>query len=149
MRPKILNTREAGVGADGDLYGVTSIQGGRQDESAYRKRVCATCPWRLDAEMGRFPAQAFRESARTSYDGATSLFACHESGKEQPQTCAGFLQANGYHNFGVRIAIMRGRYDPRKQDESVPLYRGYREMAEANGVDAADPVLRNCRGNED
>lgn len=142
-------TRVAGPGGDGELYGVASLNSSGGGREGYRRQVCATCPWRLDAEVGRFPAQAFRLSAPTAYDAAMATFACHESGSERPQTCAGFLAANAVHNLGVRLAQLRGDYDPTRLRVETPLFGSYREMAEANGVAADDPVLAGCRGNED
>ena len=139
-------TRVAGVGGDGNLYGVTTVTGGR---GLYRREPCATCPWRLDSPVGRFPAQAYRESAPTAYDGAMNTFACHESGAGRPAKCAGFLLRNADNNIGVRLAIMRGEYDPATVNlpPGVQLYDSYRDMAVANGVDTDDPILSLCRAN--
>jgi hypothetical protein len=142
-------TRIAGEGADGNLYGVTTLTSKPNGQAGYRKQVCETCPWRLDAEVGRFPAQAYRESAPTAHDASFSTFACHESGKEHLQTCAGFILANSFDNIGVRIAECRGDLDRRQIKRTVPLYRSYRAMAEANGVDPDDPVLAPCRAHHD
>jgi len=135
-------TRVAGVGNDGNLYGVTTVT---KSGNAYRRKPCATCPWRLDAPTGRFPAQAYRESAPTAYDAAFNTFACHESGALRPATCAGFLLRNSANNIGVRLA----RIDVRTVNAGdVELYDSYRAMAEANGVDPADPILTPCRGDD-
>jgi hypothetical protein len=142
-------TRGAGEGSDGNLYGVTTITSKGGAGEGYRRQVCATCPWRKDAEVGRFPAQAYRESAPTCYDAAMSTFACHESGKESPQTCAGFLLANSDNNIGVRIGEFKGTVDRSKVKPSVPLYDSYRDMAIANGVEPDDPVIAPCRGDRD
>lgn len=136
-------TRVAGVGNDGYLYGVTSVT---KSGNTYRRKPCATCPWRVDAPVGRFPAQAFRESASTAYDAAFNTFACHESGTEKPATCAGFLLRNSANNIGVRLAHI----DPRTITAgNVELYESYRAMAVANGVDPADPVLARCRADDE
>lgn len=148
-RTEALETRVAGIGGDGNLYGVTSVVAKSAGKGAYRKKVCPTCPWRLDAEVGRFPADAFRDSASTAKDGAMNTFACHESGVEAVQTCAGFLRANSAHNVGVRIAIACGSFDPGKLVEDVPLYDSYRDMAIANGVPADDPAIAECRGDDE
>jgi hypothetical protein len=141
-------TRVAGQGADGDLFGVTSITSEGGDRHIARKQPCPTCPWRLDQPVGRFPAQAYRESAPTSYDAAWTTFGCHESGTDKPATCAGFLLRNADNNLIVRIAQATGKLDLTDlRDDGNALYPGYREMAIANGVDPDDPVLKQCRGN--
>lgn len=76
------------------------------------------------------------------------VFSCHESGKERPATCAGFLLRNADHNMQVRLAIGRGALDPDKiSDGGLDLHASYRDMAIANGVDPDDPVLSRCRAN--
>lgn len=112
----------------------------------FRREACAECPWRKDAPIGAFPVDAFRHSARTCVDLAGSTFACHMSGAARPATCAGFLLSDSaYHNLAVRLARMHGRMLPDQVKTTVPTYRTYREMAEANGVDPADPALSECR----
>lgn len=116
------------------------------DQHYYRREVCAECPWRKDRPVGAFPAEAYRHSARCAYDMAESTFACHMSGQEAPQTCAGFLLSQSAdHSLQLRLAAAMGRIDRRKVRETVPTYATYRAMAEANGVDPDDPVLRPCR----
>lgn len=144
-------TRVAGLGNDDNLYGVTSIRTSGGHGMGYRRKPCDTCPWRKDSQVGRFPAQAFRESAHTAYDADMGTFACHEAGVDKPAACAGFLLVNADNNLGVRLAAASGRYDPDKvaNPDSVPLYDSYRDMAVANGVDNDDPVLQRCRGNKE
>lgn len=142
-RTRTERTRVAGKGADGEIYGVTTVTG---SGGTHRRSPCPTCPWRLDAEVGRFPAQAYRESASTAYDGALNTFACHESGSKRPAICAGFLLRNSTHNIGVRLALIAGRIHPDGvTDAGVALYENYRAMAEANGVSPNDRVLAPCR----
>lgn len=117
---------------------VVSLKGG----SDSRTKICTDCPWRLDAEPGAFPAEAFRISAHVSYDQAFSKFACHTSGTEHPQTCVGFLLRGAAHNIAVRIS---GIDLDALDDDGAELYESYRAMAVANGVDPDDPVLARCR----
>lgn len=144
-------TFKAGIGGDGKEYGVTrSI--GKKEKKLIRKKPCRTCPWRKDAQRGRFPADAFRSSASTAYDGSLTTFSCHESGAEKPATCAGFILANSENNMAVRILMMKGDLSPDSvaNPEDLELYDSYREMAIANGVDPEDPRLAPCRSdNED
>lgn len=111
-----------------------------------RVKPCEQCPWRSDLPTGVFPAEAFRHSAPTAYDAADSQFACHMSGVEGMQTCAGFLLRNADNNIGTRLSIVAGRYRP-VSDGGFPLYESYRAMAIANGVSPDDPVLEPCRAN--
>lgn len=126
---------------------VTTVQGGRPD--VYRRQPCPKCPWRKDA-VGEFPAEAFRLSAHTAYDMATSSFACHDSGAEKPAACAGFLLRGASHNLGVRMRAFKGEIDLDQVDDGGhELFDSYRAMAIANGVDSNDPALRRCRANHD
>lgn len=113
--------------------------------SHYRREVCEECPWRKDARIGEFPAEAYRLSAPTAYDAAMKTFSCHMAGKERPQTCAGFLLAQGAHNLKVRLGQISGKVDLSKVRVTVPTYSTYREMAIANGVDPDDPAIARCR----
>lgn len=125
-----------------DDHNVLTVEGGNR--STYRRRPCGGCPWRVD-QVGQFPAEAFRISATTAYDMASNTFACHESGTEKPALCAGGILGE-HHNLGLRLAMIRGDLDPRDvSDGGVDLFETYRDMAEANGVDPDDPVLRGCR----
>lgn len=109
----------------------------------YRGEPCARCPWLRESPVGVFPAEVFRYSARTAYDLATSVFGCHASPKDEPQTCAGFLLRGADHNLSVRM------HGPDKADIHCDrdLYTDYREMAVANGVDPNDSTLAQCRNN--
>lgn len=126
---------------------VLTLAGAAGARFAYRSKPCAQCPWRSDLPTGVFPAAAFRHSANTTYDMSERTFACHQQGKDKPATCAGFLLRGADHNLGVRMAIMRERYNPQAiNDGGFPLYRSYRAMAVANGVAPDDPALAACRG---
>ena len=121
---------------------VVSVEGGR---GQYRRQPCGGCPWRVD-QTGSFPAEAFRISAPTAYDLSDRMFGCHESGTDNPTTCAGFLMRGADHNMAVRMAVGTGRIDlDEVSTGGHELHAGYRSMAEANGVDPDDHALRNCR----
>lgn len=125
---------------------VLALEGGA---GTYRKTPCPGCPW-VKENIGSFPAEAFRISAHTSYDRAMNKFGCHESGKEKPATCAGFLLRNSKNHLGVRISISRGNLDPSTLVEGErELFDSYKEMAIANGVSADDPRLALCRADKD
>lgn len=132
-------TRKRPAGAD---HQVVTIEGG---PGAFRRQPCPTCPWRAD-QVGTFPAEAFRHSAGTAYDMAATTFACHESGAAKPAICAGFLLRGAEHSLAVRLKLSAGEIRMGEvTDAGLALHPGYRSMAEANGVDPADPVLRPCR----
>lgn len=140
-------TRECGEGADGHFYGVTQLRGGGD---RHRRKPCEQCPWRADLPTGVFPPQAFRESAPTAYDMAMSTFSCHMSGKERPATCAGFLFRHSVNNMQVRQRLLHSAGWPEHvSDGGFPIYKTYREMAIANGVDPDDPVLKPIRGDDE
>ncbi len=122
---------------------VLTVIGG---DGTYMTRPCQTCPWRKD-QVGEFPAEAFRASANTAYDMSDHTFACHVAGVKKPKICAGFLLNGAYHNLRIRLAVrMAGTIDPATiTDGGHELHENYRAMAEANGVDPEDPVLRLCR----
>ena len=125
----------------GDQHQVVTVTGGR---GLYRRKPCATCPWRVDA-TGTFPAEAFRHSAGTAYDMSTHTFACHESGTAKPAVCAGFL-LRAHHNMAVRLGAINGKYALDEIEEGdAALFEDYRAMAIANGVDPDDPAIQPCR----
>lgn len=139
MRKKPTVTKKTPAG---DNHQVVTIEGGG---GAYRKTPCEECPWRRE-NAGNFPAEAFRVSARTAYDMAGSMFACHMAGSEKPATCAAFLLNGSVHNLCFRMAAARGAINLELvSDGGADLFESYREMAEANGVDEDDSVLRPCR----
>lgn len=121
---------------------VNRVEGGG---GHYRRKPCGGCPWRVD-QTGSFPAEAFRISAPTAYDLADSMFGCHESGKTNPATCAGFLLRGADHNLAVRMAAAEGRIERSQlSDGGHALHASYRAMAEANGVLSHDRALDRCR----
>jgi len=135
-RPTITQVRSAG--AD---HQVVTVVGGR---GTYRRKPCSDCPWRKDA-VGVFPAEAFRHSANTAYDMSDHTFACHQTGKEKPSVCAGFLLRGADHNLTIRLGYMQGRFKGDVSDEGHDLHDNYRAMAVANGVDPSDQTLARCR----
>jgi hypothetical protein len=104
----------------------------------------------MDVQTGVFPAEAFRESASTAYDGAIKTFGCHMNKSTAVATCAGFLLRHADNNIGIRLSLTGERIDlDAVEDGGFPVYPSYREMAIANGVSADDPVLRQVRSNTD
>lgn len=131
----------------GEEHQVVTLVGGKP--GLYRRAPCGGCPWRKD-NTGKFPAEAFKHSANTAYDGSTSTFSCHESGAEKPTDCAGFLLRNAENNIAVRIKAMSGLLDMSQvSDGGHDLHESYRSMAVANGVDPKDPVLKRCRADDE
>jgi len=79
------------------------------------KRPCDECPWRKDAEPGRFDEE--RWDALTcssaddrgfgpSFDGV--LFACHKTPEGGERACAGWLAMEGAQHPVVRLAVLTG-----------------------------------------
>jgi hypothetical protein len=121
---------------------VVTVTGGR---GIYRRSPCSGCPWRVD-QAGSFPAEAFRHSAETAYDMSVHMFACHEAGRDDPMTCAGFLLRGADHNMAVRTRSAAGAIDlDAVHDGGHELHDGYTAMAVANGCDPDEDVLRRCR----
>lgn len=138
-KPRVARIRPAG-----ENHQVVTVLTEGHGTDNYQRRPCRTCPWRKDA-VGEFPAEAFRHSAGTCKDMSMTTFACHSAGGDNPQTCAGFLLSTGAdHNMQVRLQrIRRGALEEVNAD-GLEMFPNYREMAEANGVDPADPVLDGC-----
>lgn len=139
--PTDSNVRITRVRPAGDDHQVVTLEGG---QSTYRRTPCPDCPWRVDA-TGKFPAEAFRHSAGTSYDMAQHVFACHQSGAEKPATCAGFLLRGADHNLSIRMKRMSGAIQDDVTDGGNLLHANYKAMAIANGVDEHDSALQGCR----
>ncbi len=138
-KPRIVEVRQAD-----ENHAVVSVAVPAAD-FRYCTSPCPECPWRRE-NAGSFPAEAFRLSAHTAYDTSDRTFACHMAGTEKSTVCAGFLLRGAVHNLTVRFRIMTGHLDPNKvSDGGADLFDNYREMAEANGVPADDPALKNCR----
>src|SRR5471030_2048677 len=90
IAPKVTRIRAAGPD-----HHVITFEGGKR---SYRRKPCATCPWRIDA-TGAFHAECFRHTAPTTYENAKPTFACHESGARKPSLCAGFLLRGANNNL--------------------------------------------------
>lgn len=138
---QVVNRRNGGVNENGQHI-VNTVQGGR---GVARHEPCGGCPWRKD-QAGEFPPEAFLASASTAYDMAGNTFGCHESSKENPAICAGFLLRGADHNMAVRMRLSQGKIDYDKlHDGGHELHESYRDMAEANGCDPEAEELRRCR----
>jgi hypothetical protein len=136
------NATVKNVTPGGSGHEVVTVQ---SDCTKYMRKPCTDCPWKK-ASVGEFPAEAFRVSAHTSYDMAKETFGCHSSGTKNPKTCAGFLLQGGYHNFGVRIGILKGEIDlDDVSDGGHELFDNYKEMAITNGVSPDDDCLKLSR----
>lgn len=80
------------------------------------KRPCDECPWRADAEQGRFDAERWEALRASSPDEATGfgpeygapLFACHKTADGAERACAGWLATEGPAHPTVRLAVLTG-----------------------------------------
>lgn len=107
------------------------------------RKPCSECPWRKDAQPGRFGAEHFRRLANTAYDMNHHVFTCHKSLNDKPLVCAGFLLRGAAHNLTVRMNYGKARQEA--DGGGLELFDSYRQMAIANFVDENDPVLAPCR----
>lgn len=136
-KSRILAVRAAGP----DHQVITAVS----DQHSYRRRPCLDCPWRVDA-TGIFPPEAFAHSAVTAYDMSRRTFACHQSGRDRPATCAGFLLRGAAHNLNVRQRLALSEINMAEVEAGgVTLHPSYRAMAIANGVSPDHPALAACR----
>ena len=104
-------------------------------------RPCAECPWRRDAQRGKFPRRRYLELRDTCIPGGMpgKLFACHMSPEGGEVACAGMLLVVGERLTRVRMMILRGLLDLTRLSSDVPLYSSFDEMAEANGLPPPPP----------
>lgn len=110
-----------------------------------QKKPCAECPWRTDQPVGRFSAERYRALAATATDMAARVFTCHKSADDVPVVCAGAV-LKMHHNMTLRLMYSHREIDPNAvSDGGHALFDDYRAMAEANGVEPDDPVLRGTR----
>ncbi len=131
---------------------VVTVTSSKDTGRGYRRSPCVerdgepSCPWLVDSPVGAFPAAVYRHSANTAYDASLHQFGCHNSSKDYPLTCAGFLLRGSAHNLATRFT-MRNEPEDAVHDGGFELYDSYRAMAIANGVDPGDPSLAPCRDN--
>lgn len=79
------------------------------------KRPCDECPWRVDAEPGRFAPERWAALAASSADErgfgpeyGNPLFACHKTPEGEERACAGWLAREGANHPTVRLAVLLG-----------------------------------------
>lgn len=108
-------------------------------------RPCPECPWRRDAQPGKFPPERYEALACTSRrpdaHGHTDaplgspMFACHMTPDGREHACAGWLAIEGRNHIGVRIAVVTGALDPSVLTPGPgwpALYDTYADLAAAN-----------------
>lgn len=79
------------------------------------KRPCDECPYRVDAEPGRFERERW-DALRSSSANARGmgpefggvLFACHKTPEGGERACAGWLAVEGINHPQVRLEVLRG-----------------------------------------
>lgn len=102
--------------------------------SSFRiKKQCKDCPWRKDAELGKFPLERY-EGLATTQEAKGALMACHTTPDGNEGTCVGFLknQLKIGHNVNVRIAAAFRRFDPGELEVVGEQYGTFCEMVRAN-----------------
>lgn len=109
----------------------------------HQKRPCDQCPWRVDAEPGRFSPDRYASLADTcgthgrEAELEAPLFACHKTAEGKETACAGWLAVAGRDHLGVRLAVAMRRLDPstlEPQKDWPVLYGSFEEMAAFNGL---------------
>ncbi|MDX3020072.1 DUF6283 family protein [Streptomyces acidiscabies] len=126
-----------------DVWGVVGV--GYDGPSAAPRRPCTgqePCPWRRDAPLGQFPAEAFVHSAPGNRTGGPSgRFGCHSSTPARPLLCAGWLLSGADGNDEILGMMDAGVLARPELPDGVELYESYAEMAVANGVAPDLPAL--------
>ena len=98
------------------------------------KRTCPECPWLRAATLGKFPPGRYAALEATCRPGGLpSVFGCHMTPEGGERACAGFLLVCGRDNNRVRVAMIRGAFNPAAIEATGPLYDSFDEMAAANG----------------
>lgn len=79
------------------------------------KRPCSECPWRRDAEPGRFDPERWDSLRASSADAQgfgpgfdAPLFACHKTPEGEERACAGWLAVEGANHPVVRLDVLTG-----------------------------------------
>lgn len=106
------------------------------------KRPCDECPWRVDAEPGRFTQErweALMDSDATEAPQAMGapLFACHKTPAGEERACAGWLAQVGHRHLAVRLAVISGDVPGEAlapKPDWPPLHESVREAAEHDGA---------------
>ena len=108
------------------------------------REPCASCPYRCDAEIGRWDPSHLIDTLMADADPMRgAMFGCHGTLKspEGPSICAGWLlnQVNhGTPSIPLRMQAMRNPDVMRALDEvhdgGHEMYDSVEEMCEANGV---------------
>jgi Family of unknown function (DUF6283) len=107
-----------------------------------RQQPCPSCPWRVDQEAGSIPnfrLELAEGLANTSRQGGygpafgAPMFACHHSRPGDEIVCRGWLAVEGHSHPSVRLAVLRGEYDPEalRPGKGWPrLHRDFGELIE-------------------
>lgn len=79
------------------------------------KRPCDECPFRADAQAGRFTPERWGVLVEAGADErgmgpefGAPLFACHKTPEGGERACAGWLAAEGANHPRVRLDVMMG-----------------------------------------
>jgi hypothetical protein len=111
-------------------------------------RPCIECPWRRDAEPGKFSPVEFarmRATVEQPPGGFTGdlgdlppVFACHmaaPTAKRESVACAGALAVCGLDNLTIRLGLALGRVPPEAVAPGAgwpALFASFEEMTAAN-----------------
>lgn len=122
-------------------------------EMPRREFPCYDCPWQVDAERGKFPAERYEKLSSTCRPDASgipplpgsAMFGCHlgSPGAGEDLACAGWLAVEGHNHMEVRLAVMHGELPMAALEPGATwpeLYESYEAMAEANGASTRQDV---------
>lgn len=79
------------------------------------RRPCDECPWRKNAEPGRFTTERWEALSSSSVseegwgpDFFGPMFACHKTPEGGERACAGWLAVEGVNHPRVRFGVGQG-----------------------------------------
>lgn len=99
-------------------------------ERAKQHRPCGDCPWRKDATLGHWHRDHFVNIATECRGDGLHTMGCHKGGG---RICAGWAAVEGFDAVGLRLAAMRGQYNPARLNiRGLSLFASMDEMIAAN-----------------
>ncbi len=115
------------------------------------RRPCDECPWRRDAQPGRFTRERWEKLVSTtarhggSRDGyqpgiGDPMFACHKTPDELERACAGWLAVEGRDHVTVRLACAMGELPYDALDPSPDWPPLFESIAAAAAHDRGEEV---------
>lgn len=114
-------------------------------------RPCESCPYRRDVPSGVWSADEYeklREYDGQGFEQPLSVFQCHQNERsdDRARLCAGWVACHGQDLIGLRIAVARGRMDPKvlEYTTDVPVFASGTEAADHGEADIDSPGEDAC-----